>query len=99
MSNKIPKVGRTIVHDEEILILEVDRWGGYVSIPTARLETKMSDLFPEEQLNNVARNIDKTLSSVRSMKLKNVIKEDIKADDKMGWKRHQKVLRDNGYDV
>lgn len=75
---------RRFVKGKQHLILAEDQWGGYVSIEVEKLTAKMEDLFPETCLGD-----KRTLIAA--------IKADV--DDKMGWKKHKKELRKEGFDV
>lgn len=80
----------------DTLILDVDKYGGYVSIEKYRLTKKMEELFSEEALLEAEPNMP---PGFRHMTLIAVIKSNIAGNNSMGWKKHQKVLKDAGFNA
>lgn len=88
---------RRIVKGEEEIILHEDAMG-FESIEVAKLTMKMEDIFSEESL------VESEASGAfplgfRNMPLIAVIKSNIAGNNSMGWKKHQKVLKDAGFDI
>lgn len=78
------------------LILDVDRFGGFTSIEKDKLNEKMEDILSEEALTEAESNMP---PGFRHMPLIAVIKSNIAGNDSMGWRKHQQVLKDAGFDV
>ncbi len=86
---------KTIKGKEEIILKEYPD-GGFISVEVDRLTMKMEDLHSQEVL--VSMEADMPVG-FREMSLIAVIKSDIANNDKIGWKQHQQVLKDDGFDV
>lgn len=93
-SEDVGKVRKIKEKDE--LILSVDKYGGFTSIEEDKLTKKMEEIFSEESLVQTEADMP---AGFRKMPLIAVIKSDIAGKDRMGWKQHQKVLKDSGFDV
>lgn len=78
---------------EEIILKEYPD-GGFVSIEVSKLTTKMKDLHPEEQLAEMEADMP---VGFRQMPLIAVIKYNIAHSNSMGWKQHEKVLKEGGF--
>ena len=90
---------RRIIKGKEVIILEEDTYGGFVSIETSKLTQKMNEVFGEEVLIDLAEKVIIPLAALKNMPLIAYIKSDIADKDVSGWKQHQKTLKDEGYDV
>ena len=82
---------RRTVKGEELIILEEDGMGGYVSIAAAKLTMKMREVFSEAAL---AALVGKGPAGLREMTFIDFIRDDIAGDDVMGWRQHQKALKE-----
>ncbi len=87
---------RKIIKGIEEIILKEYPDGGFTSIEVSKLAMKMKEIHSEESL--VKSEADMPVG-FREMSLIDVIKNDIANKDKMGWKQHQQVLKDDGFDV
>lgn len=87
---------RKIIKDKEEVILREDPDGGFTSIEVEKLTMKMEDLHSEKVLVEMEVNMP---IGFRKMPLIAVIKYNIAHGDSMGWKQHQKVLKDDGFDA
>lgn len=90
---------RKIIKGKEEIILREDPDGGFTSIEVEKLTKHMDELFSEESLIALADKLPMSLTGLKKMTLIAVIKSDIAGNDNMGWKQHQKVLQEDGYDV
>ena len=82
----------------DTLILKADEDGGFTSIEKGKLTMKMKEIFSEESLAE-AELEGNMPPGFRNMPLIAVIKSNIAGNDSMGWKKHQKVLQDTGFDA
>ena len=91
---------RRMIKGKEVVILNEDNPGtpgtGFTSIEVDSLIAKMKDLYPEEQLVKMEADFP---PGFRNMPLMAVIKSNIAGNDSMGWKKHKKALKDEGFDV
>jgi len=87
---------RKTIKGIETIILRQDEDGGFVSVDAENLTKKMEELFTEENLLAIEADMP---TGFRKMPLVAVIKSDIANKDRMGWRQHQKVLKEDGYDV
>ena len=87
---------RKTVHGEEVIILKEDKWGGYESIPVANLTKKVEDIYSEETLVKMEADMP---PGFRNMPLIALIKSNSRGNNSMGWKQHQKALKDEGFDA
>ena len=69
--------------------------GGFTSIEVAKLTMKMKDVFSEGGLAET----EGMPPGFREMPLIAVIKYNMAHGDSMGWKKHEKVLKEDGFDV
>ena len=71
------------------IILDVDSWGGYISIESDKLSQNCEDVLDEVKKDPGHKLRGKTLLQA--------IKQD--KDDTMGWKKYHKKLKEEGYDI
>jgi len=90
---------KRIIHGKEHLILREDGYGGFESIETETLTMKLGEVLSDEALTELADTVHIPLTALKAMPLIAFIKSDIADKDIMGWKQHQKVLKETGYDV
>lgn len=83
----------------ETLILREDQWGGYESIEIKKLTMKMSEIFSEEALIELAKKAVRPLVALKNMTFIAYIKSDIANKDVSGWRQHKQTLKDEGFDV
>lgn len=86
---------RKIIKGKEEIILR-EGPSGFTSIEVEKLTMKMEDLHSEEVLAEIEADMP---TGFRKMPFIAVIKYNITHGDSMGWKQHQKVLKDDGFDV
>ena len=90
---------RRIVKGEKVIILAEDHNSGFVSIETSKLTKKMSEIFSEETLVDLAEKVIIPLAALKNMTFIAYIKSDIANKDVSGWKQHKQTLKDEGFDV
>ena len=89
---------RTVKGVEEI-ILEDYPDGGFMSIEAAKLTMKMSEVFSEDALVELADRVSMSLTGLNAMTFIAFLKSDIAGKDVAGWRQHRQALRDEGFDV
>lgn len=87
---------RKMIKGKEEIILREDPDGGFTSIEVEKLTMKMKDLHSEEVLAEAEADMP---TGFREMSLIAVIKYNIAHGNSMGWKQHQKVFKEDGFDV
>lgn len=90
---------RKLVKDTEEIILREYPDGSFTSVEVEKLQKKMKDIFSEEALIGLADKVPRALAGLRNMAFIAFIKSDIAGNNAMGWRQHQKALKEEGYDV
>lgn len=88
---------RKLIKGKEEIILKEYPDGGFTSIEVKKLTMKMGELHTEENLIELSKETGLPLAAIKNMTLIAVIKSDIGGKDIMGWKQHEKVLKEDRF--
>ena len=83
----------------DTIILNIDKYGGITSIDADKLTRKMGDVFPNSDFTELSSDLGVPIVALQNMTMIAVIKLDAAKSDKMGWKKHRKTLKDDGFDA